>query len=695
MRPGGGGLAGAWYGIGETFFTALLSPALGRLAGDFYTPLAPVTTLVFLLSYPVLGALVGVALWLLLSRIPFLRSACRGEHAKDFFGLATLCVVLLLLLANVLGAGHRGPSAALSIGLPGALGLVGLIRCANPRVRTVTAPLAPFLGSGHIAWLLTGLLWITLYHYAHEPNGVLDKLRGAGLLVAAGAVGAIVRQRLITSTSGGRGRGSGSARVTLIGAFVCLCALLIEYPAAPEIPTPAEAEIRGKGTPVVLIVLDTLRADHLDLYGYERETAPNLRRFARTATRSDRATTSASYTLTGHASLFTGLFPSHNGSDAGRLPSDATTLAEHLGLAGYDTWAVVANYGFLGRGYGLGQGFDFYDARPGRALFRRPSPVFLRQPITTYIRESFFPHLNAWNFRSAAEINAATLPVVDEITRRDRPFLLFLNYMDVHRPISLSAEWRDRFPGRDPNFDWSIEWQVLQDAVEEDGRRVSEREEANLTSQSDGAIAYLDSHIGLLLDDLKERDLFDRSLIIVTSDHGEAFGEKSTFGHGRSLYEGVARACLLIKYPAQTRPEVESRPTGVVDVLPTILASLGLPAQVGLDGLDLTGSGLSAERVLMAEAFDETFNPEHPPFRALYSGRDKLIAWPNGRRELYALAEDPLEEDDRSTRDPDTVRRLEASLKETIERNAYRPAGARETVDERDRERLRSLGYVR
>ena len=689
MRSGGGGLTGAWYGIWETFFTAFLSPALGRLAGEMYAPLAPAATLACLLSYPVLGALVGLVLWLLLSRIPLLRGACEGEHAQDFFGLAALGVALVLLSANVLSAGHRGPSAALSIGFPAALVLVGLIRCVILRNRAVTSPLAPLLGPGHLAWLVTGLLWVALDHYAYEPYGLSDKLRGAGLLVAVGAAGAIVGRRFIASPS--REYGRSAVRVILIGAFVWLCALLIEYPPRPEIPAPAAAEIRGAGTPVVLVVLDTLRADHLDLYGYERETAPNLRQFARTATRYDRATTSASFTVTGHAALFTGLFPSHNGSDSGRLPSDATTLAEYLRRAGYDTWAVVANYGYLGRGYGLDQGFDFADARPGRALFRQPSPVFLRGHIAAYIRESFLPHLNTYDWRSAAEINAATLPIVDEITQRDRPFLLFLNYMDVHRPISLSAEWQDRFPGRDPDFDWIIEWQALKEAVEEDGRRLSESEEANLTSQYDGGIAYLDSHVGLLLNDLKERGLFDRSLIIITSDHGEAFGEKSTFGHGRSLYEGVARACLLIKYPGQSRPEVESRPTGVVDVLPTILASLGLPAQAGLDGLDLTGRDLSAERVLMAEAFE----PENHVFRALYSGRDKLIAWPDGRRELYDLVEDPLEENDRSAVHPGEVRRLEASLKETIERNAYRPTGAPETIDERDRRRLRSLGYIR
>ena len=118
--------------------------------------------------------------------------------------------------------------------------------------------------------------------------------------------------------------------------------------------------------------------------------------------------------------------------------------------------------------------FDFYDARPRRAPFRRPSPVFLHQPIATCVRESFVPYLGTYNSRGAAEIHSATLPVVDGVTRWDRPFLLFLNYMDVHRPTSLSDEWRDRFPGRDPDFQWDIDWQVPKDAGRR-GRAAAER----------------------------------------------------------------------------------------------------------------------------------------------------------------------------------------------------------------------------
>ena len=260
-----------------------------------------------------------------------------------------------------------------------------------------------------------------------------------------------------------------------------------------------DIEVRA---PVVLITMDTTRADHLPVYGYDKPTAPSLERLARDGLVFENFVTMSSWTLPTHASLFTGLFPATHTAHyntmgnvtlsdglgesevfstfrANRLPEAAVTLAEVLRAEGYRTLGVGAGP-WLKPVFGLGQGFDFFD--------------------TDFESKSGRPaeEVNRLAFRELAKVGA-------------EPFFLFLNYFDPHDPYDSSAEDFERFLDPEAN-----------------------PKRAETLAQYDAAIFHTDRHIGALFDELERRGLYDESWIVVTSDHGELFGEHQLEYHGFS-----------------------------------------------------------------------------------------------------------------------------------------------------------------
>ncbi len=302
---------------------------------------------------------------------------------------------------------------------------------------------------------------------------------------------------------------------------------------------------------VLLITLDTTRADHMGCYGYQRPTTPVLDRLAAESVVYTHAISTSSWTLPAHASLFTGKFTTSHGARydtegplrltdgidgpenwkdyraRGLSPSE-TTLAEILKEAGYVTGAVVGGP-WMKKVFGLDKGFDHYDDAQIRTV----------------------------NGRLAGEVTSAALEWVEK--ESDHEFFLFLNYFDPHTPYSAPEPFT---------------YQFFPDGEAPSNQEPSLEEMNNLY---DAEILYMDHHIGRLLEGLERLGLFEHTLFIVTADHGELLGEHGKMGHGTSLYQEEIHIPLLVRYPyGEIPPERRDDPVQLVDILPLGFRTGGL-----------------------------------------------------------------------------------------------------------------------
>jgi len=421
---------------------------------------------------------------------------------------------------------------------------------------------------------------------------------------------------------------------------------------------------------VILIVCDTLRADRLSCHGYARATTPAIDRFAETATRWARAYSTAPWTLPAHASLFTGLFPFEHGAHTELLSPERSTvrplaesfvtIAEAMQEEGYETRALVANDVFLAERMKLNQGFDRYVIRPGRA----------------------------W------EINSLAVRWLEE-QPPEEPLFLFLNYMDTHRRYH--SEEHPGLLAQAPGTDSSelldeLYGPVLGGDIGGDDERLR-----RLTDQYDTAVANLDEALGRLFARLEQLQRLDDALIILTSDHGEYFGEHALIEHSKDVYEQGLRVPLIVERPGQREGRVEERRVSLTEI-PSFIVSV-LPASARARW----GGTFPGDRPVLAENYysrtrDLGLGLPSVRFqrvrRALLQGDRKLIHSSDGGHELYDLDEDPLEGKSLVGEGGQSMAELLAELKQLLER---RPAGARAGAPiewtQGELERMGDLGY--
>jgi arylsulfatase A-like enzyme len=532
----------------------------------------------------------------------------------------------------------------------------------------------------------------------------------AGMLILALAASLFVGRRLRPRISGSRWA---LATLALLAVLSLSSAALAFWHTRTVQAAPQRAAGNAAGKPnVILIVMDTVRADHLSLYGYGLETTPNLKVLAQDAAVYTQAQSAADITLTSHASLFTGMYPSWHGAYCrppeaayGReLSKQWPTLAEILRGGGYSTLGVAANL-YLRSDFGLDRGFQ---------EFRIPRPVPVLADENRYqLRRSLRRVLNLVTdtaqfdrlFSRGEDINESFFAALDVHRQGNQPFFGFLNYMDAHFPYIPPAPYDHMFPGKRSA--------IPQDDLESAQQTISAGAPAPsfyrpyCVSQYDGGIAYLDAQIGQMVAGLKQRNLYDDTMIVVTSDHGEAFGERHRVEHGNSPYQNLLHVALLIKYPGVKSARVKypgAARTGVVadavslvDVAPTVLSVAGFSVPPAMQGQSLLDAGAAGGR----EIFSETFPcpvmhaPECPgcTARAVVSWPFKYIGFSNGTRELFNLEADPDEQRNLAgVANRDAARmggRLSAWVKSL-------PAQSRQkvalTVEEM--RRLKSLGYV-
>jgi arylsulfatase A-like enzyme len=449
---------------------------------------------------------------------------------------------------------------------------------------------------------------------------------------------------------------------------------------------------------IVLISMDTARADHTSLYGYDRDTTPHLREWSASATLYTRAIATSDFTLPTHASMFTGMYPEwhgafNDGTNVQALPLNRLTLAEVLESHGYWTGESAANHVYLAGWTGLTRGSRF--AKNERPLALKPRSFHLRRVVQRLL--SLVVDMTTLDRLSLAaeDVGARGTFLLYRAKTSGSPFFLFLNYMDAHGPYRPGPPFDTRFSDKDPRFTRPVEqdrWVTLE------RKPLSGSERAFTISQYDGAVAAEDENIDLLINKLKELGLYDNTLIIVTSDHGEAFGERNLLQHGQGVvYDDLVHVPLIVKYPGQQAGRRSDELISQVDLMPIALMLAGIPAPPGVQGSTFLELGSHPNRVVYSSATglsafargDRRFKGTR---RAIFSGSLKLITWTQGPPELYDLASDPEEQRNLYSPSNTQARELSQRLDAWVATVPQRTSPSK--LDPVTRERLKSLGYV-
>jgi arylsulfatase A-like enzyme/tetratricopeptide (TPR) repeat protein len=391
---------------------------------------------------------------------------------------------------------------------------------------------------------------------------------------------------------------------------------------------------------VLLVTLDTTRADGLGCYGSTRARTPNLDSLAAGGVRFENVYSQVPLTTPSHCSIMTGTYPLYhqvhnNGSYA--LPAEMTTLAEVLKDNGFQTAAFVASFTVDSR-FGLDQGFDVYDDHLNEGEAFKPS--------------------NAE--RKADKVYAAFRSWLD--ARADGRFFCWVHFYDPHVPY-------------DPPAPYSIDF---------------------ADSPYDGEIAFMDHYVGQVMSALREKGLMQNTLVILAGDHGEAFGEKVEMGHGVFLYDGTLRVPMIFVAESNLPRGTVIKPrVRLIDIVPSVLDMLEIPPPPETQGESLLPI-ISGQRKTDLETYIETYYPREnygwSELVGLIGGDWKFIRAP--KPELYNLKTDPEENTNVFTREGQRVQEMRDRLEQVIAASSSGLTASRGELTSEERERLRSLGYV-
>ncbi len=430
---------------------------------------------------------------------------------------------------------------------------------------------------------------------------------------------------------------------------------------------------RSKKRPsVFLITIDTLRQDYLGCYGQAGGISPHIDEFAAESVIFENCYSQASATRFSFAAMLTGFYPHETKVISGRLPAEALTIAELLQKNGYTTAAVVSNY-VLRKKNGFEQGFDIYDDKLERLEVSRPYPERIA-PFTT----------------------DAAVDLLEN--HRKNPLFMWIHYQDPHGPYVPPPPYSTMFLEQNPRskfitFNSSVfghggipTYQRLGDIADY----------YYYLSQYKGEIRYQDEHLGRLLAKLKELALYDDSIIIISSDHGECLGEHDYyFCHGENLYQPLIHVPLLIKYP-NAAPARRKDTVQHLDLFPTLCAMTDIKPPKGLRGIDLRRPD-AGQRDIFVEMNIRQFPQYHNS--AVISGDMKLIySHSTGNYELYNLAVDPGEKN--NLFDSSDYAQLRKNLNRRLQNFCTEDLLQLDVSDEgliltpKEKEKLRSLGYV-
>jgi arylsulfatase A-like enzyme len=430
-----------------------------------------------------------------------------------------------------------------------------------------------------------------------------------------------------------------SSPIGMAGGALLVCAIL----------SSACRPVRTEGPDVLLIILDTVRPDHLGCYGYYRDTSPNMDSLAGSGTRFLNAQAQAPWTVPASASIFTGLSPrSHRaGFVVDRvcgLDPVLHTIPALMFDAGYETFGEFS-IAWFGRDFGFHNGFE--------------------------------------SFRCFADEERHAFQVADDFAcwidtlPSDRRYFAMLHFYEAHAPYTPPAPFDTLFPYDSMPWPDDSVW-----LVSESDSILHPDQLDCLTARYDGEIRYVDDAIGRVIDALKGAGRSDEVLIVITSDHGEEFLEHGGYSHGRTLYQEVLWVPLILSGPGVPGGAEPRQPVAAMDILPTVLSRAGLPVPPEVEGIDLL-----AEPVF--DRYIPSNEPKGPPLFCIRRSDLKLIWNPDtGEAVMYDLGSDPGEQ---------VPLPADSTLLEDLaDYLALRPLGNASAVPEDDLDRsLQGLGYIR
>jgi len=527
-----------------------------------------------------------------------------------------------------------------------------------------------FLGS----WKGAGLLWgviagvlLSLYHYSYLNRfadlGYLLSLFAVDLvfsLVAAFILSFILAKLLFGTSRKKRGR--------LPWLYNLIVALLVAITVYGYNDWNANRQFN-----VILLVSDATRADHLSCYGYKLETTPNIDQFAREGFRFENPVAQGSHTIVATPAILASVYPTIHGlTHYGAALSDSITLiSELLRKAGHRTFGIVTNP-HVTENNGFAQGFDYYLSDKG------------------------------WLHTGAEVVNLKFL----QIWRRysGEKFFAFLFYIDPHVPYVPPTGYLLKFHA-DPNV-------VITNWHPDSLAALGEGYKLDIVARYNAEVNYFDAKFGDLMQELKKRGIYDRSLIIYTSDHGEGFWDHGLVGHGNSLYEELLRVPLIMRFPIMVKfpkfrlgGQVIEQPVRQIDIVPTTLDFLGIKRQGLIFGTSLmpliSGKEESLQELQYVISEEILQQPELHNIRSIRSGPWKYIITQNFEKnefdqELYNLSEDPAETDNLFGKETSLAIQLQQRLFTELSNLERLKTEPRVYVpDKQTLERLKALGYIK
>ena len=435
---------------------------------------------------------------------------------------------------------------------------------------------------------------------------------------------------------------------------------------------------------VILITLDTLRADRLSSYGYELNTSAQLEEFKETATFYPHAISTGAWTLPSHASIFTGLHSFEHGARVHKREKDGKIWTQLIRLnknlpslpgvfreAGYSTHGFVCNVVYLKEKWGFGNNFDQYEV------------IKYKTVASVELHKKLFPWLSE---------------------KKEKPFFLFLNYFDTHRNYNttLRHDFLEHVAGKKcRGFLEACMHPVLSGEMDTTHPNLK-----LLSDMYDLAVTNQDEQLGKMFDHLKSLDLFDNSLIIVTADHGEYMGEHSLLEHGKDVYQDVVGIPFIIKYPGQKTAKVVEQTVSLVDVPWMILSELPVkyfkkymdrfPYKPGNHPVITENyySGNSGKSVYPVPKYMHRFDRVRT---GVYQWPWKYIQSTDNKHELYNLTDDPLELKNLVNDQPEKARMLSVILEKFKMRGKKPPpvtgAGVPK-LNKQELEEMKALGYL-
>lgn len=409
--------------------------------------------------------------------------------------------------------------------------------------------------------------------------------------------------------------------------------------------------LAGAAPNVVLLSIDTLRADRLGVYGYDLPTSPHIDAFAQDALLFENAVCEVPLTGPSMGSMLSGQFPRTTGTTRNglRMPEDVPLATEQFEAAGYHTFCVQSNWTLKDKLSGMARGFDIYDDG-----FRK----------------------KRWGFMKAERAgNVVARKALKYLKERpaDQPFFAWIHFTDPHAPYKMHRKFRPA------------------------GKRAWYLgHEEKVQVKYDSEVAFTDHHVGRVLDALPED-----TIVLFVGDHGESLFEHDYLGHGRRIYQPGLHIPLIIRAPG-TEPGRTRAPARGIDIAPTLLGLADLPVPDGMLGLDLLADDVPADRARVVETYGgavpnvpgikEAMADAGPIWQGVIQEGWKLILGQD-HVELFNLDEDPEELDDRSGRDQRRVEALEHLIQTWVRATPVGEQGE-QNLDDEDVKALEALGYL-